>query len=186
MKRWLLRSLAVTPCLMSLLGTTARAATADPSTEPATTRPAGTFYAGLGLNAIAAKSLGGGYSLELGLEIERWLFEAELLSATGVHGYGTLLAQAGIGRVLVDANRAPYVLGGIGYLLRGDLVFDEPSSSEREDVVATLEAGYVFGRDRRWGQIWAGARLLIPLATPVKVSPLPDFPWGMIVVRFLL
>ena len=96
------------------------------------------------------------------------------------------LGTATVGAVLVEAERAPYIVGGIGYLVRG-IIGGDSSGPRREHVVLTAEAGYIFGRARRWGQIWAGIRGLVPIAaTSTQGSPLPDLPWALLTVRFLL
>lgn len=149
--------------------------------------PGGIFYFGLGATLVAAESPGAGASYEMTLELRRVLVQAGILGATGVHNYGTLLLNASFGAVLSDANSAPYVLGGIGYLARGSIGGDPSRGPEREHVVLTGEVGYVFGRERRWGQIWSGVRVLIPVTTTeTSGTPLPDFPWGLLTVRFLL
>jgi hypothetical protein len=97
------------------------------------------------------------------------------------------LLNASFGGVLQDADNAPYVLGGVGYLARGRISFDSSTGPEREHVVLTAEAGYIFGRQRRWGQIWGGIRFLIPVGTAnTEGTPLPDLPWGLLTFRFLL
>src|SRR5712664_1392738 len=132
--------------------------------EPAS-RPGGLVYAGLGATAIAALSPGLGASYELAFEPGRGLAQFGILGAAGLHHNGTLLLNASFGGVLQDADDAPYVLGGIGYLARGNIVFDSSNGPEREHVVLTAEAGYIFGRQRRWGQIWGGIRFLIPVVS---------------------
>jgi hypothetical protein len=151
------------------------------------TGPGGTVYFGVGATFIAAQSPGGGLSYELAIELERVLLLIDVLGGSGVHNYGTFLANAAIGSVLSTADQAPYLLGGIGYLARGKLVLDQASEPVREQVVLTAEAGTLIGRQRRWGQIWAGLRFLIPIKTTVENgSPAPDVPWGLLTVRFLL
>jgi len=151
------------------------------------TGPGGTVYFGVGATFIAAQSPGGGLSYELAIELQRILLVIDVLGGNGVHNYGTFLANAAVGSVLSTGDWAPYLLGGIGYLARGRLVFDEASQPVREHVVLTAEAGTVIGRQRRWGQIWAGLRFLVPIKTTVeRGAPLPDLPWGLLTVRFLL
>jgi hypothetical protein len=146
----------------------------------------GTVYAGAGPTFVAAKSAGVGLSYDLALELGRALVVFDLLGATGVRSYGTALGTASAGAVLLEADRAPYILGGIGYLARG-IIGGDPSGSRRDHVVLTAEAGYIFGRARRWGQMWAGLRALIPIATTsTQGSPLPDLPWALVTVRLLL
>jgi len=149
--------------------------------------PGGTVYFGVGATFIAAQSPGGGLSYELAIELQRILLVIDVLGGNGLHNYGTFLANAAVGGVLSTADWAPYLLGGIGYLARGRLVFDESSQPVREHLVLTAEAGTVIGRQRRWGQIWAGLRFLVPIKTTVESgAPLPDLPWGLLTVRFLL
>jgi len=149
--------------------------------------PGGTVYFGVGATFIAAQSPGGGLSYELAIELQRILLVIEVLGGNGLHNYGTFLANAAVGSVLSTGEWAPYLLGGIGYLARGRLVFDDASQPIREHVVLTAEAGTVIGRQRRWGQIWAGLRFLVPIKTTVESgAPLPDLPWGLLTVRFLL
>jgi len=146
----------------------------------------GTVYAGAGPTFVAAQSAGVGLSYDLALELGRALVVFDLLGATGVHNYGTALGTATVGAVLVEAERAPYIVGGIGYLVRG-IIGGDSSGPRREHVVLTAEAGYIFGRARRWGQMWAGIRVLVPIAaTSTQGSPLPDLPWALLTVRFLL
>jgi hypothetical protein len=147
----------------------------------------GTVYAGAGATFVAAQSAGVGLSYDLALELGRALIVFDLLGATGVHNYGTALGTATAGAVLVEAERAPYIVGGIGYLVRGIIGGDSASGPRREHVVLTAEAGYIFGRARRWGQMWTGLRVLVPVATTsTQGSPLPDLPWALVTVRFLL
>jgi hypothetical protein len=149
--------------------------------------PGGTVYGGAGATVIAAKSPGVGLSYDLALEPGRGLVVLSLLGATGVHNYGTALGAISGGAVLVPAHWAPYVLGGIGYLARGVIGGDPSPGPRRDHVVLTMEAGYIVGRARRWGQIWSGVRVLIPIATTgTQGSPLPDMPWGILTVRFML
>jgi hypothetical protein len=151
------------------------------------TGPGGTVYFGVGATFIAAQSPGGGLSYELAIELQRLLVMIDVLGGSGVHNYGTFLANAAVGGVLSTGDQAPYLLGGIGYLSRGRIVFDQSSQPVREHVVLTAEAGTVIGRQRRWGQIWAGLRVLVPIKTTVESgAPLPDLPWGLLTVRFLL
>ena len=159
----------------------------DFTVEAPGTGPGGTVYFGVGATFIAAQSPGGGLSYELAIELQRILLVIDVLGGNGVHNYGTFLANAAVGSVLSTGEWAPYLLGGIGYLARGRLVFDDASQPVREHVVLTAEAGTVIGRQRRWGQIWAGLRFLVPIKTTVESgAPLPDLPWGLLTVRFLL
>ena len=147
----------------------------------------GTVYGGAGPTFVAAKSAGVGLSYDLAVELGRALVVFDLLGATGVHNYGTALGSVSAGAVLVEADRAPYLVGGIGYLARGVIGGDSSSGNRREHLVLTAEAGYIFGRGRRWGQMWAGIRGLIPIATTsTQGVDLPDLPWALLMVRFLL
>jgi hypothetical protein len=104
------------------------------------------------------------------------------------------VAGARIGQSRLHANDngtfGPYLLGGVGYIVYGKLAFDSVPSrgSSRDQVVLTLEAGYVLGRSRRFGQIWLGVRALVPLATISTRydGPMPDFPFALLTARFLL
>jgi len=159
----------------------------DVTVEAPGSGPGGTVYFGVGATFIAAQSPGGGLSYELAIELQRVLLLIDVLGGDGVHNYGTFLANAEIGGVLSTSDWTPYLLGGVGYLARGRLVFDASSQPVREHVVLTAEAGTVIGRQRRWGQIWAGLRFLVPIKTTVESgAPLPDLPWGLLTVRFLL
>ncbi len=165
----------------------AGAAAGEPAPPAPASRPGGLVYFGLGATAIGALSPGLGASYELAFEPGRGLAQFGILGAAGLHHNGTLLLNASFGGVLQDADDAPYVLGGIGYLARGNIVFDSSNGPEREHVVLTAEAGYIFGRQRRWGQIWGGIRFLIPVvSTHTEGTPLPDLPWGLVTFRFLL
>ena len=147
----------------------------------------GTVYGGAGMTVIAAKSPGAGLSYDLALELGRGLLLFNLLGAAGVHEYGTALIAASAGMVLAPADRTPYVVGGVGYLARGVIGGDSSAGPRRDQVVLTVETGYIFGRARRWGQIWTGVRVMVPVATTsTQGSPPPDFPWGILTIRFLL
>lgn len=152
--------------------------------------PGGHVYVGLGGSAIGALSPGVALSYELSVEVQRLLFNAEILGGNGVHAVGTAFLGGSFGTTLSGANDAPYVLGGIGYLARGAIDLpDSPSTGpEREYVVLTLEGGYVLGRSRRFGQVWLGLRALAPIATTKKsgTGPAPDFPVALLTARFLL
>ncbi len=66
---------------------------------------------------------------------------------------------------------------------------DNPrTGTERDDVVLTLEAGYLLGRERRFGQVWLGVRALVPVRTSYAYGPgpTPDFPFAILTARFLL
>src|SRR2546422_4737027 len=157
----------------------------DVTVEAPCSGPGGTVYVGVGATFIAAQSPGGGLSYELAIELQRVLLLIDVLGGDGVHNYGTFLANVEIGGVLGTSDWTPYLLGGVGYLARGRLVFD--AQPVREHVVLTAEAGTVIGRQRRWGQIWAGLRFLVPIQTTLESgAPLPDLPWGLLTVRFLL
>jgi hypothetical protein len=160
----------------------------DVTVQAPGTGPGATIYSGAGPTFVAAQSPGIGLSYDLAVEIRRGLLVLSLLGAAGIHNYGTAVGSVSAGAVLADGDRVPYVAGGIGYLARGNLGFDEPSAGpRREHVVLTGEGGYIFGRTRRWGQIWAGLRVLVPIATTATSgSPLPDLPWGLFYLRFML
>jgi hypothetical protein len=173
----------ITIAVVACLAGAARAEAAEPEGRV----PGGTFYVGLGANLVVAESPGAGGSVGIALELRRALVQAEFLAAGGAHDYGTLLGSASAGAVLSAANDAPYLLGGVGYLARGSFSGDPSIGPKREHVVLTGEVGYMFGRDRRWGQIWAGLRVLVPVVTTATSgTPLPDLPWGLLTVRFLL
>ena len=146
----------------------------------------GTVYGGAGPTLVAAKSAGIGLSYDLALEPGRALVVFDLLGATGVHNYGTALGAVSAGAVLLETDPAPYVVGGIGYLARG-IIGTDSSGPRREHVVLTAEVGYIFGRARRWGQMWGGIRALVPVATTsTQGAELPDLPWALLTFRFLL
>jgi hypothetical protein len=150
--------------------------------------PGGIIYAGLGASAIGAQSPGLGFSMELSVEVQRFLFNAEFLGGNGVNSYGTAFLGGSIGMTLSGANNAPYLLGGAGYLARGLIGLpDNPSAGpEREYVVVSVEGGYVIGRSRRFGQVWLGLHGLVPVATTRAIGSAPDFPFAVFTARFLL
>src|SRR5438445_13017923 len=78
--------------------------------------PGGTVYFGVGATFIAAQSPGGGLSYELAIELQRVLLVIDVLGGDGVHNYGTFLANAEIGGVLITSDWTPYLLGVVGYL----------------------------------------------------------------------
>jgi hypothetical protein len=152
--------------------------------------PGGLVYVGLGASAIGALSPGAALSLELSVEVRRFLFNAEALAGNGVNAYGTLFLGGSIGTTLSGANDAPYLLAGAGYLARGKIGLpDNPQTGpEREYAVLTFEGGYAIGRSRRFGQVWLGLRALLPIATThtSRNGSTPDFPFALFTARFLL
>jgi hypothetical protein len=164
-------------------------AVAPPASAP-DRNPGGHVYFGLGASAVGALSPGVALSYELSIEVRRFLFNAEVLGGTRVNGSGTLLFGGSLGTTLSDANEAPYLLGGAGYIVYGNIAFDSVPTrgSSRDQVVLTLEVGYVLGRSRRFGQIWLGLRGLVPIATisTRHDGPMPDFPFALLTARFLL
>jgi hypothetical protein len=164
-------------------------AVAPPASAPER-NPGGHVYVGLGASAIGALSPGVALSYELSIEVRRFLFNAELLGGGRVNGYDTLFLGGSLGTTLSDANEAPYLLGGVGYIAYGNIALDSVPSrgSQRDQVVLTLEVGYVLGRSRRFGQIWLGLRGLVPVATIYTRydGPMPDFPFALLTARFLL
>jgi hypothetical protein len=179
--------------LMLSLAPRARAdggeAVAPPASAPGR-NPGGHVYIGLGASAVGALSPGVALSYELSIEVRRFLFNAELLGGRRVNGSETFLLGGSLGATLSDANEAPYLLGGVGYLTDGYIQLDSVPSrgSQRDQVVLTLEVGYVLGRSRRFGQIWLGLRGLVPIATIYTRhdGPMPDFPFALLTARFLL
>jgi hypothetical protein len=164
--------------------------TLTPSASAPEGNPGGHVYVGLGASAVGALSPGVALSYELSIEVRRFLFNAELLGGPRVNGDDTYLLGGSLGATLSDANEAPYLLGGVGYVVYGKMAFDSVPSrgSSRDQVVLTLEAGYVLGRSRRFGQIWLGVRGLVPLKTIATRydGPMPDFPFALLTARFLL
>jgi hypothetical protein len=175
------------PSILALVLAVPGRVLAEPATGEPPSRTGGTIYFGLGATAVAALSPGAGLSVDLAFEFRRTLLQFGIVGAAGVHDNGTLLLNGSVGRVLSDSDDSSYLLGGIGYLARGRIGGDPSPGPEREHVVLTAEAGYILGRQRRWGQIWGGIRFLVPVATTNKIgTSLPDLPWCLFSVRFLL
>lgn len=154
--------------------------------EPAPSLPGGHVYGGLGLHGVGPTSPGLAVSLELALEIGRGLLAGEVLVGKDFRtgGNAVLLLGGSAGAVLLDSDDAPYLLVGLAAMGRGH---GEPERFLGA-TVPSLEGGWIFGRSRRFGQLWLGARLMVPFGHPTQSTdrPLADLPFALLSARLLL
>jgi hypothetical protein len=158
--------------LLGLLLATESAVAGGPA-EPSTIEvPGGHLFAGVGAWGASSPHLrdsdpvGVGISLEALWQTEHFLIgaSAQELSLGGDALVGAF-AGARVGRILTASRHAPYLAAGLGYLAVGHIV-----GYWAEGGAATAEAGALFFRDRRWGQMIATVQVLLPFFRVTEVA----------------
>lgn len=133
--------------------------------EPSANIPGGTFYFGPGFHLLLSPALGassgiaGGFALALqaGIDTGNWMFGAD--ARAGVTGPSFIIgASARADRFLQSGNDSFYMGGTIGYLDEFD-----GESYGGEGAFVGAQAGFLWGRPRRWGRAAVELQLSVPL-----------------------